>query len=214
MEAYVITLLEHDYSERVATRCINSAEGIDVNYWPAFDPESGEDAMRMIGVEWTWDKGGAGLKHHSYGGCDKARIACAMSHYNLWLNCYTSDKEFMILEHDAVFIRPFEEFKFTGICQINDPAGATPRGDWWHDQMVKRGNGVWPKTKVLGSGRPDGLAGNSAYVIKPAYAKMLVDLVQEHGLWPNDAIMCRQLVPNLEEHYPFITEVRAEMSTI
>jgi GR25 family glycosyltransferase involved in LPS biosynthesis len=214
MKAYVITLLGNSYSERVATRCIESAEGIRVSYWPAIDADSGEDAMKAIGAEWTWGKGGAGLKHHSYGGNDKARIACAMSHYYLWVTCYQSDKEIMILEHDAVFIRPFKPFEYKGICQINDPMEATPRGDWWSEQMVKRGAGVWPKTEVLGNGRPDGLAGNSAYVIKPSHAKMLIDLVKEHGLWPNDAIMCRQLIPDLEEHYPFITMVDAEMSTI
>jgi len=214
MKAYVITLLGNEYSERVATRCVESAEGIDVSYWPACTVDNVEDAMHSIDTEWTWGDGGAGLKHHSYGGNDRARMACAMSHYYLWLYCYEVDKPILILEHDAVFIRPFVEFEFNGICQINDPLCATPRGDWWSEQMLKRGDGVWPKTKVLGNGRPDGLAGNSAYVIKPSHAKILLELVHEHGLWPNDAIMCRQLIHDLEEHYPFITEVRAERSTI
>jgi GR25 family glycosyltransferase involved in LPS biosynthesis len=58
------------------------------------------------------------------------------------------------------------------------------------------------------------LAGNSAYVIKPHAAQQLIDLVDSIGAWPNDAIMCRQLIDGLEEHYPFITEVQAEQSTI
>ena len=80
--------------------------------------------------------------------------------------------------------------------------------------MVKRGPGVWPKTKVFDDARPDGLAGGSAYVIKPEAADELIRLVHSIGAWPNDAIMCRQLIDGLQEHFPFITEVRAEQSTI
>jgi hypothetical protein len=80
--------------------------------------------------------------------------------------------------------------------------------------MVERGDGVWPKTQVFNTNRPDGLAGNSAYVLKPRAALHLMELVRWLGVWPNDAIMCRQLVPDLEEHYPFITKVEPEQSTI
>jgi hypothetical protein len=52
---------------------------------------------------------------------------------------------------------------------------------------------------------PQGLAGNSAYIIKPAGAKQMLDLVNEFGLWPNDAIMCRQLVPKLGVTRKFYT---------
>jgi len=118
--------------------------------------------MDHLGLEWTWGDGGAGLKHHSYGGNDQARIGCAMSHYALWKFCAALGEPIMILEHDTVFLRPFVEFDFKSACMINDPAGATPRGDWWHEQMVKRGPGVFPKMWIFETNRPDGLAGNSA----------------------------------------------------
>lgn len=217
MKAFVITLRGHEYSERVAARCIRTARdvgGIDVECFDAVAADNAVGVMEGRGLKWTWGNGVAGLKHHSYGGDDAARIGCAMSHYALWEKCAWLNVPMLILEHDSVFLRPFVEFDFKSACMINDPAGATPRGDYWHEKMVKRGKGVWPKTHIFNHHRPDGLAGNSAYVIKPKAALHLIGLVRSFGLWPNDAIMCKQLVPHLQEYYPFITRVEQEQSTI
>jgi GR25 family glycosyltransferase involved in LPS biosynthesis len=216
LKAYVITLEGHAYSEASALRCIQSAKSLEIEGFKAVTPYHVSGLMKLYGIKWTWRDSGncpiTGLAFHRYGGGD-ARIACALSHYALWHQCADYGEPLLILEHDAVFLRPFEPFEFDKICQVNDPRGATPRGDWWSDQMASRGAGVWPKTHVLEHPRPDGLAGNSAYVIKPEGAKELIDLVNRVGLWPNDALMCRQLVPGLQELYPFLTEVRQEQST-
>jgi GR25 family glycosyltransferase involved in LPS biosynthesis len=216
LKAYVITIEGHSYSEASALRCIQSAKSLEIEGFKAVTPYHVSGLMKLHGIKWTWRDSGncpiTGLAFHRYGGGD-ARIACALSHYALWHQCADYGEPLLILEHDAVFLRPFEPFEFDKICQVNDPRGATPRGDWWSDQMAKRGPGVWPKTHVLEHPRPDGLAGNSAYVIKPEGAKELIDLVNHVGLWPNDALMCRQLVPGLQELYPFLTEVRQEQST-
>ena len=217
MDAYVITLRGHEYSERVAARCIKTARdvgGIQVKYFNAVSADDAAGIMRCHGFKWTWGEHGAGLKHHSYGGNDAPRIGCSMSHYALWEKCAWSNVPILVLEHDSVFICQLEQFDFEAICQINDPEGATPRGKWWHDQMVERGEGVWPKTRVFDTNRPDGLAGNSAYVIQPKAALELMEIVRWLGMWPNDALMCRQLVSGLEEHYPFITRAEPEESTI
>lgn len=213
MRAFVITLEGDEYSERVADRCIESAN-IRVEKFTACT--GAESRLRLDGhrLKWTWGGGYKGMVHKPYGGNHDRRVACFISHYELWMLCASLDEPFLILEHDAVFVRPFKEFEFESVCMINDPLGATPRGDWWNEQMVKRGPGVWPKTRVFDDTRPDGLAGGSAYVINPAAALRLMDLAHNVGAWPNDALLCRQLVDGLQEHYPFITEVRPERSTI
>jgi hypothetical protein len=120
----------------------------------------------------------------------------------------------LILEHDAVFLRAWPEFEFDGICQVNDPDGATRRGKWWSEQMVKRGPGVFPATWVTDDRSvPDGLAGNSAYVIKPHAALDVIGLYRDLGVWPNDATMCKQLLPYLQELFPFVTRVEQARST-
>ena len=60
---------------------------------------------------------------------------------------------------------------------------------------------------------PQGLAGNSAYIITPAGAEQLIKLVKEYGLWPNDAIMCRQLVRRLGVTKKFYTHIQNLRST-
>lgn len=214
MLGYVITLLDDDYSVKSAKRCIASASGIDVLAHPAIAASDARAMLGRMGLRWTWGRGGGGMNHHSYGGNDDARIGCALSHYLLWSMCAFGPEPIMILEHDAVFVRPFEPFEFDSICMINDPKKATPRWEYWRKKLIAKGPGVWQKTEIFSDDRPDGLAGNSAYVIKPDAAFRLLNLVHKYGLWPNDAIMCRQFIPELQEHYPFITEVRAERSTI
>ena len=41
----------------------------------------------------------------------------------------------------------------------------------------------------------------------------MIQLVKEYGLWPNDAIMCRQLVPKLNVTTEFYTRCQNLKST-
>jgi len=224
MKAFVITLRGNEYSERKAARCIESAAqfGTIVERFDAVPASEAHAVMESRGLKWTWANGNTSeavcpiskLKQHPYGKLD-AKIGCSMSHYILWEMCDEGDEPFLILEHDAVFLRqpPNPGIWLKWICQINDPRGATPKGTWWSDYMAERGNGVFPKTNIFFDGRPDGLAGNSAYFIQPWAAEGLIKDCHKLGLWPNDAIMCRQRIPWLQELYPFVTKVEQEQST-
>ena len=216
MISYVITLEGHEYSEACAARCKASASH-EIQTFKAVDQHDALATLGHYGLHWTWTQAGVrycqktGLRQHPYGE-RLPKIGCSMSHYLLWRKCVELDQPILILEHDSVFLRPLPEIEFNGICQINDPNGATHQGAWWSEQMVKRGPGVWPKTR-LKTNRPDGLAGNSAYLVKPWAAQELINAFHEYGVWPNDATMCIQLFPYLQEYYPFITRVEQEQST-
>ena len=222
MRAFVITLEEHEYSEACAARCIQSAAafGVHVEPFRAVARIEAQDVMKALGLHWTWAKLNnaygrcqlTGLNQHPYGDL-QAKIGCSLSHYLLWQKC-VAEGPMLILEHDAVFLRALSEFEFDGICQVNDPAGATHRGEAWSQHMRGRGPGVFPKTRVMEDPhRPDGLAGNSAYVIKPWAAQELIDAFHRFGVWPNDATMCVQLFPYLQELYPWVTRVQQSVST-
>ena len=58
-----------------------------------------------------------------------------------------------------------------------------------------------------------GLDGATFDLIKPWAAAELIGLFKRYGIWPNDATMCVQLVPYLQEMFPFITRVEQTMST-
>lgn len=50
-------------------------------------------------------------------------------------------------------------------------------------------------------------------LIMPKGARQMLRLVEDHGLWPNDAIMCKQLIPSLGVTKKFYTEVQGTPST-
>jgi len=160
------------------------------------------------------------------------RIGCFLSHYTLWKNCIEADKPIMILEQDALFTNRFDygiiKESFKGdILGLNNPIGATRLAsvydktlkDIWELRSSKRKQNPkydvyeapWvDKNKMI----PQGIAGNSAYIIKPAGARKLIELTAEHGIWPNDALMCKQLMPGKLQHiYPYITKVQGGKST-
>lgn len=232
MLAYVITLKGDEYSERVASRCIQSAEehSLVVSNFYGVDRKQARSVMVEHNLEWSWANNNTkartcpttGLYQFPYTAADTtladldSKIGCSMSHYLLWKYCIERNEPLLILEHDAVFLKPLPEINFKGICQINDPAGATPKGNWWSQQMRKRGPGVFEKTWIRPKKErhiPDGLAGHSAYMIKPWAAQKAIDKYHELGVWPNDAMICKQLFPCLEEYYPFITKVVQAKST-
>ena len=121
--------------------------------------------------------------------------------------------------------------QFTGgIMGLNNPLGATRKAALF-DQKVKQiqlpgdaglltslpnkyGISTVPYVDDPGDlPLPSGLAGNSAYIIKPWAAKKLMEKVKEVGIWPNDALMCRQFFPWLQVYYPYFTAVQRTTST-
>ena len=164
-----------------------------------------------------------GLKLSAYksaSGNPDHRIACFMSHYNLWRTCVEINEPIIILEQDALFMSRFDwpriSKQFTGmVLGLNNPIGATRRASLFNTQVEKghkRGSllTVMEAPDVDDFDVPQGIAGNSAYVIKPSGAAKLIGLTAQHGIWPNDALMCKQLMGkgNLQVLYPYITKVQ------
>ena len=135
---------------------------------------------------------------------------------------------------------PIGEFS-GGIIGINSPLGATRKAMIYHNKVqlaagpageIERRDGV--ASVVVGNSTlnfahgicqvpyvddpgdsplPNGLAGNSAYIIKPWAAQKLLDKTAEIGIWPNDALMCRQFFPWLQQYAKYITKVQGTRST-
>ena len=41
----------------------------------------------------------------------RGEVACALSHISLWVHCAVIDKPIVIMEHDAVMVKKFDEIK-------------------------------------------------------------------------------------------------------
>jgi len=160
-----------------------------------------------------------GLIKSAYPTQDKnKRISCFLSHWYLWQKCKQLDEMIMIFEHDSRIIRKlpadstFQKSQFD-IIGINDPSMATRKSKLYHDTILKNTEFFQPVPRIDEFNVPQGLAGNSAYVIKPEGAVKMLGLAQEHGMWPNDALMCYQLIESLGVTRNFYTRVQGLRST-
>lgn len=226
MKAFVITLFNDKYSVQSAENTIKTArqmnDDLHIEMVRAVTPKQIGD------YTYSYPNDGEvgvykGMTLVGYKAKDvNKKIACSLSHMRLWNKCVQLNEPIMILEHDAVFIRKFKLGKLMNqiedgdILMINDPRGATRRGMVYHENIIKNDKGIHlvegvntPEETV-----PDGLAGNSAYVITPAAAKKASELQSSIGIWPNDALLCKQLFPEkLKSYYPYITRVEQKKST-
>ena len=229
INGYVITLDTNQESVEATHKCIGSIRStkseIDPSVFVATVPRQIKrhlEEIDMGDVVWTYPltkeedgldiKTGLYLRHYPTKKISN-RTACMVSHMRLWHKCATHYKRpIIILEHDAIFTRKFvfepleEEFK-GGILGLNDPRGATRRSNIFHNVASSK-MGLQPVPTVDDMEVPQGLAGNSAYLITPTAAKKLLDKVREVGMWANDALMCKQFFPWMQVVYPYYTTIQ------
>jgi GR25 family glycosyltransferase involved in LPS biosynthesis len=99
------------------------------------------------------------------------------------------------------------------IIGINNPLMATRRAQRFFNTVKENKTDLQPVPSIDEFNIPQGLAGNSAYIIKPTGAKNLLEAAKEYGAWPNDALMCKQLIPNMGVTRVFYTKVQGLPST-
>lgn len=227
MKAVCIVVKDNKISEGGYTRLIESSKQVnndfDILKWNAITPETVDKFMSNAGLTWNYpwqgshyDKTTNLIKSAYTTANQKARIACACSHYSLWSESAYKDITMLILEHDAMFIKKLDfdpDKTGANIIGINNPIGATRKANVFHSKL-QESDKQFQLTPIIDDDKiPQGLAGNSAYIIRPEGAKKLLELVNIHGLWPNDAIMCRQLMPKLGVTKTYYTKVQGLQST-
>lgn len=199
------------------------AEGLEMH--EAIELHKVEGFCGGNGLVWNYPLEGqisdikSGLIKSAYQTADlRKRMSCFLSHWYLWQKCKTLDETILILEHDSRFIKKlpadstFARANYD-IIGINDPSMATRKSKVYHDKILERSEFFQPVPRIDEFNIPQGLAGNSAYVIKPEGAKLMIELTQEYGMWPNDALMCYQLVPRLGVTRNFYTRIQGLRST-
>jgi GR25 family glycosyltransferase involved in LPS biosynthesis len=223
MEAHIITLTSNLRSSAAADRCKKSAN-IPIKTFEAVTETQAEKLMRDFYIRWNYPWKGeeydmkAGVKKTAYQTVEPMRrIACFLSHYLLWKRCAEQNEPLMVLEHDAIFIKPFDETPFMKaeceIISINDPRGATRKAQDFHEKLQKGPQLIQRVPTIDDLMIPQGLPGNSAYIIKPGGAQKMLELVKEFGAWPNDALMCKQLIQTLASSKVYYTKVQGTPST-
>lgn len=229
MKAYVITIEGHTESEKSANLCIKSSKKVGNDFkiynFNAVISSQVDELMKRRNIKWDYPWEGSrldlrsGLRLSAYETADRRkRVACFLSHYELWKKCADENEPLLVLEHDALFRKKVDiDLIHTSkydIIALNDPRGATRRSQQYYDSVKQSVLPVVPVPKIDDDQVPQGLPGNSAYYIKPTSAKKMLYLTKEYGAWPNDALMCKQLLPTkLGIVRDFCTQVQGTKST-
>ncbi len=231
MKSYVIAIPDHEESQTAANTCIQSSKDVNNDFqvikFDAVTPDRVDEMMYYEKIKWNYPWQGTvvdfstGLKKAAYPTQNpKARIACSLSHYHLWKSCAHDDVPYLILEHDSIFTNRLDHNIINEsrklVISINNPRFATRRAVDYLNKIKssspdKQGVVFVPEIDEISV--PQGLPGNSAYIIKPEGAKRMIALVKEYGLWPNDALMCKQLIQRIGCTQKFYTRVQGVRST-
>lgn len=227
INAYVIRIKDNKQSSRAADRLILSMPPIlKPVIFDAIVPDQVDRLMKKYKLKWTWPWEGqqfdfkSGLIMTAYPTAEpKKRIGCFLSHYMLWERCVKHDEHMIINEHDALYfssenlpIEKFEESRYN-IIGLNTPIRATRLASGYDRVVQESTNDIVRAPEIDNHNIPQGLAGNSSYYIKPEGAQHMINLTKEHGCWPNDALMCRQLVPKLGQTRHYYTGIQGIEST-
>lgn len=192
----------------------------------AITPDMVDEHMGNRSLRWTypWDKPQrcpfTGLKLNPYRTRNpKARIGCFLSHFFLWEMCAERGETFMVFEDDAELLRALPErppdFDGFGAISLNDPRGATRCARVYHERLQAAGQPVSAAPWVDDDRTvPQGLPGHSAYLIHPHFAGRLVEYAEMLGCWPNDALMCRQIFPEIGCLTSYLTKVSGRPSSL
>jgi len=103
--AYIITLSENPLSKKLSDRCAESCLRVNMPFkiWEGFDGTTGELIVpeHLKNKEWlTWIK----LMNNTL---TLTSIGCLFSHVSLWAHCLEIDRPIVILEHDAIMVKPY-----------------------------------------------------------------------------------------------------------
>ena len=175
--AYIIRVKNHEKSEALAKQCSDSCDrvGMPWQYWDGYDatgseiipPDHHNEIMEMMKVS----------DHYMR----KGELANCLNHVSLWAKCILEDKPIVILEHDAIMVKPYRFHSiYNSICYLGGK------------EQVKKNWDVLPTP-------PHGSDGNNyhfilrthAYAIDPAVAKNMLSYILRQGIHGASDIMIR-----------------------
>lgn len=177
-DAYIITIKNHDASERLSKRCQNSCIEVGMPYkiWDAFDGTSKDIVVPDHSKHDPITKIIKITDHYM----TRGEVACALSHVSLWRHCAELDLPIVILEHDAIVIKKIEYLNsYNAITYL----GGSEWADNWNIYPIPPHASEGPNVHFICRAH--------AYAIDPAMAKNLLAYVIKHGIMSPLDIMLR-----------------------
>jgi hypothetical protein len=187
---YIISIQGNKVSEQLTQQCLASCEKVgqpNVNVFPAFDATGSKVKVQQhdLGLPVgelgsikvpEFLQGQAFLNFLRLKRCDllMTQIACFLSHYSLWCMCLDKDRPIVILEHDAVMVKPFLRHNY--LNNIVYLGGSEQIGGSLHSEDTI------PPHASDQQGLDRFICRAHAYSIDPIMAKNLVSYAIHHGI--------------------------------
>lgn len=177
--AYIIRVSSNAESVKLSERCAQSCEqvGMPFKFFEGIDGTSGglevpsslKDCKAL-----SWLK----IMDHEL---SVTEIACALSHFALWVKCIELDQPIVIFEHDAVMVKAYREYQ--AYNQIVYLGGTEQMDKGWPVLPIPPHATLNPNYHFICRAH--------AYAIDPAMAKNLVSHLLRYGVHEALDIMMR-----------------------
>ena len=187
---YIISIQGNKVSEQLTQQCLASCKEVgqpNVQVFPAFDATGSKIKVQQhdLGLPVgelgsikvpEFLQGQAFLNFLRLKRCDllMTQIACFLSHYSLWCMCLDKDMPIVILEHDAVMVKPFLRHNY--LNNIVYLGGSEQMGG-----SLKSTDTIPPHASDQ-QGLDRFICRAHAYSIDPIMAKNLVSYAIHHGI--------------------------------
>jgi hypothetical protein len=176
--AYIIYMPQVPISVQMSQRCLDSCKQVNqkAELFEGFDGTSGEIKVPKHLENQSWVKWLKVTDHFQ----SPTEVACSLSHIALWVKCMEEDVPLIILEHDAIFVKPYNIHNFyNAICYLG-----------CHEQLNKDVSFKIPIHSTINHNWHF-INRAHAYCIDPQVAKRLFLNVLDRGIFETSDVMIK-----------------------
>lgn len=178
--AYIIHVPTNEVSLDLANRCLQSCNKIayKATLYEGFDGTGSELVVPQHLINQSWYKWLKVTDHYQ----SLAEIACSLSHISLWVKCMELDQPIVILEHDAIMVKPYTIHEiYNGVVYLGSMDNL--RTSEISKNLIPRHSAINKNWNFINRAH--------AYSIDPAAARKLFTCVLSRGIYESADVMIR-----------------------
>lgn len=179
-QAYIIHVKDNPVSVDLAQRCLNSCNKINfkASLYEGFDGTGKEIIVPDHIKHQSWYKWLKITDHYQ----SLAEVACSLSHISLWVKCMEEDQPLVILEHDAIMVKPYVKHEiYNGIVYLGSQSDL--RDTEKFNKLIPEFSAINKNWNFINRAH--------AYAIDPAAARKLFTNVLDRGIYESADVMIK-----------------------
>lgn len=191
MKTYIIHIKDNSNSEKTANLCLSECQKFDYDaeLFDGITPKTidlwdKKYSLEVLNPSHMYDRQIArnGSKH-TY----ECKYSNFLNHYTLWLKSIELDQPIVILEHDVIPVKSWENTEFDEMLVLNMRSGLHQEifdsilkpvlldgiNSYFNNFLVYRSQNIWNNAAMI--------PGSAAYAINPKGANRLIKNVKKYG---------------------------------